>query len=129
MHSCDKERSSCLVDRCDYSIQDLPFEGSENQACVLDVKDSTACALPDFALANFAYISDHKHEAIDAAACPFYLWATGCALLSYDTVKQEHKTACQWLHQTSDVTFCFRISCKRGPKNRGSTSMSLSSCR
>lgn len=73
MHWSDKESSSCLVDRRDYSIQDLPFERSENQASVLDVKDSTARALPDFTLADIAYISDHKHEAIDAAACPFYL--------------------------------------------------------
>lgn len=41
------------------------------------MKDSAASALPDLALADVADVSDHKHEAINAAACPFYLQATG----------------------------------------------------
>lgn len=46
------------------------------------MKDSAAGALPDLSLADVAYISDHKHEAINAAACPFYLQASGEAFRS-----------------------------------------------
>ncbi len=37
------------------------------------MENSTSCAFSDFAFANAAYVSDHKHEAIQATACAFYL--------------------------------------------------------